>query len=199
MQEELSKKGSYNLTERLAAVNNNQDLLNKFDREAVITANIGLKLIDVQKTVGIGKVEIRAENDHLLDHELNTKSLITEIQTGKIDKNNVIAIERKQYGENLGMKDAIKLASILEYNEKNNDKPLNLPKELLNSPIYQDALLYKVAKEKGIKIISLEGRNLEHTKETELYNENREQYMANVINEIRSKGYNVLAQAILLI
>jgi hypothetical protein len=91
------------------------------------------------------------------------------------------------------MKDIIKIASILEHNEKNPDNFLKLPEGLENTLTYQDALLYKAAKENGIKVISLEGRNLEHSKESASYNENREQYMANVINEVRSKGYNVIA------
>ncbi|KJV91809.1 hypothetical protein RBEMOGI_0421 [Rickettsia bellii str. RML Mogi] len=91
------------------------------------------------------------------------------------------------------MKDVIKLASILEHNEKNPNNPITLPKELENTPILQDAILYKTAKEHGVKVISLEGKNLEHGKASELQNENREQYMTSVISEIRSKGYNVIA------
>ncbi|MFV0251175.1 MAG: hypothetical protein AB8U53_05695 [Rickettsia aeschlimannii] len=91
------------------------------------------------------------------------------------------------------MKDVIKITTILEYNEKNPDTPIKLPAELENTSILQDALLYEVAKENKIKIISLEGKNLEHLKDTTLYNENREQYMTSVINEIRGKGYNVIA------
>lgn len=118
LQEELNVNGKYNLTERLAAVNDNKELLNKFDREAVITANIDFKAIDTKEATKTGSVEIRAEHNHLTDHTKNTQTLISEIQNGKINKNTVIAIERKQYGENLGMKDVIKIATILEYNEK---------------------------------------------------------------------------------
>ena len=193
LQAELNSSNKYNLTERLAAENNNSELLNKYDREAVITANIGFKAIDAQKSVEAGKVEIRGEKDHLTDHKQNTQTLIDDIQKGVIDKNTVIAIERKQYGDNLSMKDVIKLANILEHNEKNPDNSITLPKELENTPILQDALLYKTAKGHGVKVISLEGKNLEYGKTSELQNENREQYVMNVINEIRSKGYNVIA------
>ncbi|MCC8370806.1 MAG: hypothetical protein LN566_05650 [Rickettsia endosymbiont of Stiretrus anchorago] len=193
LQAELDGNNKYNLTERLAAENNNQELLNKYDREAVITANIDLKSIDAQKPAEAGKVEVRGEKDHLTDHKDNTQTLIDEIQKGIIDKNTVIAIERKQYGDNLSMKDVIKLARILEHNEKNPNNPITLPKELENTPILQDAILFKTAKERGIKVISLEGKNLDHGKASELQNENREQYMTSVINEIRSKGYNVIA------
>ncbi|WP_341789276.1 hypothetical protein [Rickettsia endosymbiont of Polydrusus tereticollis] len=195
-QGELNEKGKYNLNDRLAAVNDNQGLLDKLDREAAITANIDIKAIDAKKSVEAektGTVEIRAEHNHSTEHGSNNQALIAEIQSGTIDKNTVIAIERKQYGENQGMKDIIKIASILEHNEKNPGNPLKLPEKLENTLIFQDALLYKTAKEKGIKVISLEGRNLEHTKESALYNENREQYMTDVINEVRGKGYNVIA------
>ncbi|MCC8369740.1 MAG: hypothetical protein LN573_06910 [Rickettsia endosymbiont of Oxypoda opaca] len=195
-QEELNERGKYNLNARLAAVNDNQGLLDKLDKEAAITTNISFKAIDAKKSVETektGSVKIRAEDSHTKEHGSNNQALIAEIQAGKIDKNTVIAIERKQYGENQGMKDIIKIASILEHNEKYPNSPLKLPEKLENTLIFQDALLYKAAKENGIKVISLEGRNLEHTKETALYNENREQYMADVINEVRSKGYNVVA------
>ncbi|WP_341788013.1 hypothetical protein [Rickettsia endosymbiont of Lasioglossum villosulum] len=193
LQAELDGNNKYNLTERLITENSNQELLNKFDREAVITANIDFKAIDAQKSAEAGKVEVRGEKDHLTDHKDNTQTLIDEIQKGVIDKNTVIAIERKQYGDNLSMKDVIKLANILEHNEKNPDNSITLPKELENTPILQDALLYKAAKEHGVKVISLEGKNLEYGKTSELQNENREQYMTNVINEVRSKGYNIIA------
>ncbi|ABV79195.1 hypothetical protein A1I_04250 [Rickettsia bellii OSU 85-389] len=193
LQTELDGNNKYDLTERLAAENSNQELLNKLDREAVITANINIKAIDAQKSAEAGKVEVRGEKNHLTDHKDNTQTLIDEIQKGVIDKNTVIAIERKQYGDNLSMKDVIKLASILEHNEKNPNNPITLPKELENTPILQDAILYKTAKEHGVKVISLEGKNLEHGKASELQNENREQYMTSVISEIRSKGYNVIA------
>ncbi|WP_341793700.1 hypothetical protein [Rickettsia endosymbiont of Ceutorhynchus obstrictus] len=49
LQEEREENGKYNLTERFAAVNDNQELLNKLDREAVITANINFKAIDAKK------------------------------------------------------------------------------------------------------------------------------------------------------
>ncbi|HJD55592.1 MAG TPA: hypothetical protein LFW21_02910 [Rickettsia endosymbiont of Pyrocoelia pectoralis] len=195
-QEELNETEKYNLNDRLAAVNDNKDLLEKINKTAAITANVGIKAIDAEKSVEaekIGTVKVKGEDNHLTDHANNTKDLIVEIQSGKIDKNTVIAIERKQYGENQGMKDIIKIAHILEHNEKNPDNLLKLPKGFENTFIYQDALLYKAAKENGITVISLEGRNLEHTKDSALYNKNREQHMANVINEVRSKGYNVIA------
>jgi hypothetical protein len=186
----------HNLKASLAAINDNQDLLERIDKTAAITANVGIKAIGAEKSVDTektGKVEIRGEESHLTDHANNNKSLIKEIQEGNIDSNTVIAIERKQYGENQGMKDIIKIANILEHNEKNPNNTLKLPEGLENTPTYQDALLYKAAKENGITVISLEGRNLEHAQNSVLYNENREQYMTNVINEVRSKGYNVIA------
>ncbi|WP_017208569.1 hypothetical protein [Rickettsia australis] len=85
--------------------------MHKFDREAVITANIAFQAIDTKEAEKTGLVEIRAEHNHLTDYTKNIQILISEIQNGKINKNTVIAIECEQYGENLGMKDVIKIAT----------------------------------------------------------------------------------------
>lgn len=198
--EKEGEQGSnYNLRERLAVLNNNNELLNKIDREATVAISITIKSIDAQSTVDkakMGTVEIRDENDHLIEHQHNVSSLINDIKSGKIDKTTVIAIERKQYGNNLGMKDVIKLAGIIEHNGKylnDPDKLIKIPEEIQQSPIYQDALLYKTAKEHEVKVIGLEGKDLEHGKESPAYNQNREQYMVGTVNEVRKKGYGVIA------
>lgn len=53
--------------------------------------------------------------------------------------------------------------------------------------------MYKTASEKNIKVIGLEGKNLEARKNSPNYNENREHYMANVIYQLNRKGYSVIA------
>lgn len=186
----------YNLKEAVLAINEDYVLINKLNREAVITADIDLKSVDIIPKVNktdVGKVEFLPEQNHSRDHESNTKSLIADIESGKIGSDTVIGVERKNYGNNLGVPDMIMLANILEHNSKNPSKKLNIPKGLENnSLIYHDAMLYSTAKEHGIKVIGLEGRNLEHGKDSPLYNKNREQYMVDVINEVRNKGYNVI-------
>lgn len=195
-------QADYNLGDSLTAINDDKTLLNKIDREAAITANLDIKSIDVQKKADIKNtsVEIIGDEHHLDKHKSGVESLIARIKApdgaeNKIEKGTVIAIECKEYGENLGMKDVIKLAAIMEHNEKQKEasKKLAITEEIVKSPIYQDAVLYKTAKEHGVKVIGLEGRNLEHDKTSPSYDTNREQYMIDVINEVRNKGYNVIA------
>ncbi len=189
----------YDIRESFAAVNtNSSELIDKLSKEAVITADIDLKAVDVKETAAkdkIGKVEFLAESNHIKEHAENTKSLIDRIESGIIDQNTVIAIERKSYGQNLGVPDVIMLANIIEHNEKNPNNQLQIPEEInKDSLIYQDAILYNAAKKHGVKVIGLEGKNLEAGKDSpEEYNKAREDYMASRINQFTDKGYNVIA------
>ena len=188
----------YDIKEIFAAINlNNAGLLDKLSKQAVITADIELKAVDVKEQVAsdkVGKVEFLAEGNHIQDHAGNTQSLIDRIETGDIGKDTVIAIERKSYGQNLGVPDVIMLANIIEYNVNNHDKQLQIPEEITeNSLIYQDAVLYNTAKKHGVKVVGLEGRNLKAGKDSPEYDEAREEYMASRITQLTSKGYNVVA------
>jgi hypothetical protein len=91
------------------------------------------------------------------------------------------------------MKDVIILANILVHNEKTPSDKIRIPEEIEKAPMYQDALLYKIALQHGVKVIGIEGKNLEHDKDSSFYNQAREGYMSKVINLICSKGYNVIA------
>ena len=190
---------TYDIKASFAALNSNSlELLDKLRVESVVTADIDLKAVDVKERVSpdkVGKVEFLAESSHIRDHPENTKSLIERIESGDIGKDTVIAIERKSYGRNLGVPDVIMLASILEHNEKNPEKQLQIPEEITkDSLIYQDAVLYNTAKKHGVKVVGLEGRNLKAVKELpEEYNAAREDYMASRITQLTSKGYNVIA------
>ena len=190
-----------NIGEAVAAVNSDSlELLDKMHKEAVITADIDLKAVDVKESAAldkVGKVEFLAEGHHIQDHAKNTKSLIDRIESGEIDKNTVIAIERKSYGANLGMPDVIMLASIIEHNEKNPKQQLQIPEAITkDSLIYNDAVLYNAAKQHGVKVVGLEGKNLEASKDSpEEYNKAREDYMAGRITKLTEKGYNVIAYA----
>jgi hypothetical protein len=82
---------------------------------------------------------------------------------------------------------------IIEHNEKNPSSQISIPKKITESLIYQDAILYKTAKEHGVKIIGLEGKDLEQNKNSPNYDKNREEYMANVIKKVTGKGYKFIA------
>lgn len=192
-----SNKKQYILSERLAKVNNHDklELLSELENRSIVEKEVDIEKFEQQmlpknKTPA---VEIKAESNHATHHSENIQSMIKEINSGKIASNTIIALERKQYGQNLGMKDIIKIANILEHNEKNPNKKITLPKEIEKSLIYQDALLYKTAKEKKVKVIGLEGKNLNANKNSlDEYNKAREKYMVNKINQLTSKGYNVI-------
>ena len=194
---------AYDIREAFATANTDKAvLLDKISNAAVITADIDLKAVDVKESVAldkVGKVEFLAEEDHIKDHAQNTESLIKRIEStdesGKIEKDTVIAIERKSYGQNLGVPDVIMLANVIEHNEKNPDNQLKIPEEITkDSLIYQDAVLYNTAKKHGVKVIGLEGKNLEAGKDSpQEYNKARENYMASRINQFTDKGYNVIA------
>ncbi len=187
----------YDIREFFTAINSNLDLLDKLSKQAVVTADIDLKAVEVKNDVApdkVGKVEFLAESSHIQDHAKNTKSLMERMESGDIGKDTVIAIERKSYGQNLGVPDVIMLASIIEHNAKNPEKQLQIPEEITQgSLIYQDAILYNTAKRHEIKVIGLEGKNLKVNKDSSEYDEAREDYMADRITQLISKGYNVIA------
>ena len=188
---------SYSLHDSLVAINGNLTLLDKLKIKSVITADIDLKVIDVKEDMPQGKagrVEFLAEHHHESDHGRNIQSLMEDIESRGIGEDTVIAIERKSYGKSLGMPDVILLASIIEYNGQNPSGQLQIPEEIINgSLIYHDALLYKTASEHGVKIVGLEGRNLQADKIFPgEYDQTREEYMADRIHQVARKGYNVI-------
>ena len=188
---------SYSLHDSLAAVNSNLTLLDKLKIKSVITADVDLKAIDVKEDMPqgkVGRVEFLAEHHHENDHSSNIQSLIEGIESGGIGEDTVIAIERKSYGKNLGMPDVVLLASIIEHNGRNPNNQLQIPEKIIkDSLIYHDALLYKTAKEHGVKVVGLEGRNLQADKSSPgEYDQAREEYMADGIHQLTCKGYNVI-------
>jgi hypothetical protein len=104
----------------------------------------------------------------------------------------VIALERKQYGDNLGMADVIKLANIISHNEKHPHDKITIPEEINSSLIYQDAMLYKTAQENGITVIGIEGKGLDTNKNSPDYDAKREEHMSKVLEEVSKSGHNIL-------
>lgn len=128
-------------------------------------------------------VTLFSEPSHRL-HNANILELIRMINACEIGSDTVICLERKQYGNNLGIRDVVFLADILQYSE------IALPKSLISSPIYYDAILYNIAKDKDILVVGIEGKGLEHSKNSPYYHIAREEYMANKLYEISSFGRN---------
>ncbi|RZI45790.1 hypothetical protein EDM53_04620 [Rickettsiales endosymbiont of Peranema trichophorum] len=145
-------------------------------------------------------VTLIPESEHVRDHSKNIDNIISSIQDNQLPPKTVICLERKQEGENLGMKDVILLSKILEHNKSALQKDkIALPAGIENTPIYKDAELYSLAQERGIPIIGIEGKGLPDkyspngtVEESNAYNKAREAYMVSQISDIVSKGYNVL-------
>jgi hypothetical protein len=193
-----NKDQQYILKTELIPVNTNSlVIIDKLSAKAAAEVDIAIKSMIVKQDIeknkdSLPKVQVIAEYDHVKDHEFNIKSLIDSIKNGEIGKDTVILIERKQHGEYQGMKDVVLIAEILDHNEKNPNSLIKLPPNIEKHFMYQDAVLYKAAKDYGINIMGIEGKDLEIKKDSKLYNENREQYMISTINEVRNKGYNVV-------
>lgn len=203
----LSKSNNeknYNLSKAIKDINLDNTVLltsiKNINRKSVVESNILIKAFDAVPDINSKalkthvKLDLLLEDNHLTNHRDNISLIVKKIDSGEIGSNCIILLERKQYGNNLGMQDVIKLVNILKYNEKNPNQHIKLPEEInSNSLIYQDAMMYKTASEKNIKVIGLEGKNLEAQKNSYKYNENREHYMANVIYQLNRRGYSVIA------
>ncbi len=159
------------------------------------------------------KIHLIPESDHKIDHPNHIKNLLAHIdslptpQEGKAN-NIIIALERKQEGKNLGMPDVILLAELIKKEEKLNQEKLDelppislIPDNVRNSLIYQDALLYKAAEEKGIKVIGIDKAKISAQKRPDQegydpkgYNEEREDHMIEMLVTISNShpNYNII-------
>lgn len=136
-------------------------------------------------------VKLIPEDNHQVDHKHNTIKLSKMLKDGAIELNTVICLERKEDGNNFGMKDVKLLAAILRHNDKN-EQPFPLAKAIRSSAIYQDAMLYNKAQARGIEVIGIEGKSLQHNKDSPYYDQAREEYMSDKINQLTASGKNVI-------
>lgn len=183
--------GDYNFKEELMKVNNKQ-------QKSIVSKlqNTHETVLSIPPTQNIGKPQgkiiLISESDHMKEHESNVGNVIATIKSRSKEENEreVIFLERKEEGSNLGMKDVTLLAKIIKHNETN-PVEIKLPEGIDKSAIYQDARLYNIAKENGIRVAGAEGKGLTHAKESPEYNTTREEYMANEIAKLANEGYNV--------
>jgi hypothetical protein len=136
-------------------------------------------------------VKLIPEDNHRIDHQQNVINLSKMLNEGAVKSNTVICLERKEGGNNFGMKDVKLLAAILRYND-NNEQSLPIAKAIESSEIYQDAMLYNKAQVCGVEVIGVEGKNLQYNKDSPHYDQARESYMANRINQLTASGKNVI-------
>jgi hypothetical protein len=172
------------------------------------------------------KIHLLAESNHQTDHPNHIRNLLSHINSlptpSEGEANNIIIVlERKQEGKNLGMADVILLSELIKKEEELNqarkerlnqvrgeevsdqERPDNLspisliPDDIRNSLIYQDALLYKAAEEKGIKVIGIDKANIIAQKKPDrenydplAYNQEREDYMVEALSTISNNYPN---------
>ncbi len=127
-----------------------------------------------------GSITFFLEHSHNI-HAFYISSLIDMINQNQIIADTIICLERKQYGNNLGMPDVVAIANYLEQGNA-------LPAELQNLPIHYDALLYNVAKVRNIKVMGIEGKGLPYPKESLSYHQAREEYMLYQLSNIIKAG-----------
>ncbi|MDF3047891.1 MAG: hypothetical protein K0R73_1009 [Candidatus Midichloriaceae bacterium] len=137
-------------------------------------------------------IQLIPETNHKTDHANIIDDLISAIKNHLLPKGTAIALERKQNGNNLGMSDVIMLANIIGHNKINMDHKITVPEFIKGLPIYKDAKLYNLARIKGIKVIGIEGKGLEVSKESSLYNQVREEYMAIELVNLAASVRNVI-------
>ncbi len=127
---------------------------------------------------------------HHIQHKYNIESIAQIINNDNFNANTVICIERKQYDKNFGIPDVITLAQLLERSIENDLGLLSILQQ--QSPVYYDAMLYNIAKAKGISVIGIEGKGLVHSKESPYYHQTREKYMAEQLVAIARSEKNAI-------
>jgi hypothetical protein len=186
-------KEKYNLVAELRKSAKSYDVT-RLQEEAQRTAKEDMESLLTQSNAQNkkGSVKLIPETHHGEQHGKNIDQLIGQINSGELGSDSEICIERKQDGANLGMADVIMIADAIKHNEAHHEDLVELPQGIEKSLIYKDAELYNAARDKGIRVIGVEGKGLEHSKESPLYTKAREEHMAEVVAQMASTGKNVV-------
>ena len=108
-------------------------------------------------------------------------------------KRSVVALERKEGGEHLGMRDVRLLAEVLRHNEGKKDaEKIKLPAGIEETALLWDAKLVSEAQKHGVQVVGVEGKSLAHGQQSQEYNADREDYMAQQLAKLKRQGYNVV-------
>jgi glycosyltransferase involved in cell wall biosynthesis len=109
-----------------------------------------------------GQITLISEDDHMAEHQSRVDKLIDQMKSRSPEENarEIIFIERKEAGTNLGMRDVKLLAAIINHNENDNNlEKIVLPNGINeSSAIYQDAKLYNAAIQHGVRVVGVEGK-----------------------------------------
>ena len=147
----------------------------------------------INKDKEVGKVALMAEKYHSVDHKTNVKELVGRMERGEMGAKTVVALERKEGGDNLGMRDVRLLAEVLQHNEgcKNAEK-IALPAGVEGTALWWDAKLVNEAQKHGVRVVGVEGKGLAHGQHSSEYNADREDHMAQQLARLAQQGYNVV-------
>ena len=140
-----------------------------------------------------GKVEVIGEVHD--EHGASVGKLVEKMEkmSDEEGKRSVIALERKEGGEHLGMRDVRLLAEVMRYNEGKKDaERIALPAGVEGTALWWDAKLVSEAQKHGVQVVGVEGKSLAHGQQSPKYNVDREDYMAQQLHQLKQQGYNVV-------
>jgi|GEM_PF-6273761 len=109
-----------------------------------------------------GSVVVLPEHNHTIDHSNSMNSIVKSVKEMNAEekKNTVVFTERKEDGDNRGMKDVKALATVLGYNEDKLKREQIAVSEPENSNLYKDAEVYSELKTDGMKLRGMEGKDI---------------------------------------
>ena len=138
----------------------------------------------INKEKEAGKVALIAEKNHSVDHKTNVQMLVEKMEKGEMGAGTVVALERKEGGEHLGMRDVRLLAEVMKYNEGHEEK-IKLPAGIEETALLWDAKLVNEAQKHGVQVVGVEGKCLAHGQQSPEYNADREDYMARQLTKLK--------------
>ena len=138
-----------------------------------------------------GKVELVGEVHD--QHGTSVRKLVERMERGEIGAGTVVALERKEGGEHLGMRDVRLLVEVLRHNEGcKEDERVALPAGIEGTALWRDAKLVNTAQKHGGQVVGVEGKGLAHAHGTPEYNKDREDYMAQQLHHLKQQEYDVI-------
>ena len=146
-----------------------------------------------EKSGKVGQVELVGEVHD--EHGASVRALVERMEkmSDEEGKRSVIALERKEGGEHLGMRDVRLLAEVMKYNEGcKEEERIALPAGIEGTALWWDAKLVNEAQKHGVQVVGVEGKGLAHGHGTQEYNADREDYMAQKLQQLQRQGYNVV-------
>ena len=138
-----------------------------------------------------GKVELMGEVHD--QHGASVRKLVEKMERDEMGAGTVVALERKEGGEHLGMRDVRLLAEVMRHNEGcKEDERVALPAGIEGTALWWDAKLVNAAQKHGVQVVGVEGKGLAHGQHSPKYNADREDYMVQKLHQLQRQGYNVV-------